>query len=50
MLQAMGKEDKPRREVWQCLKCGYVCVSSDPPEECPECGAPRESFLLLEED
>ena len=46
----MAKEDKPRREVWQCLNCGYARVSKDPPDECPECGAPREKFVLIEED
>jgi len=40
----------PRQWVWQCLKCGYVRVAHDPPTECPDCGAPREKFTILEED
>jgi len=36
--------------IWQCLKCGYVTPAKDPPDRCPECHAPREEFLLVEED
>jgi rubrerythrin len=36
--------------IWQCLKCGYALVAKDPPDKCPDCGAPREEFVLIEED
>jgi rubrerythrin len=36
--------------IWQCLKCGYALVAKDPPAKCPDCGAPREEFVLIEED
>jgi len=36
--------------IWQCLKCGYTTVGKDPPDRCPECHAPREEFVLVEED
>lgn len=27
-----------------CGICGYVHVGNEPPEKCPQCGAPREKF------
>lgn len=36
--------------VWRCLRCGYLVTAPEPPAECPDCGAPREEFVLVEED
>jgi rubrerythrin len=36
--------------IWQCLKCGYALVAKEPPDRCPDCGAPREEFALIDED
>lgn len=36
--------------IWQCLACGYALVGENPPDTCPDCGATREQFLLVEED
>jgi rubrerythrin len=36
--------------IWQCLRCGYALVGEDPPEKCPNCGAPGDQFIVLEED
>jgi rubrerythrin len=36
--------------VWKCLICGYHQQDDRPPEHCPNCGAPREEFVLVEED
>jgi len=36
--------------IWQCLSCGYAFVGENPPDTCPDCGAPREKFYLVEED
>ncbi len=36
--------------IWQCMVCGYAVVAENPPEKCPDCGAPQEQFLLVEED
>jgi len=36
--------------IWQCLKCGYALVAKEPPDRCPDCGAPREEFVLIDED
>lgn len=37
---------------WRCTVCGWICegeLPDCPPEECPECGAPRDAFELIEE-
>ena len=31
---------------WRCTVCGYIHEGDDPPESCPQCGAPREKFEL----
>ena len=30
---------------WRCTVCGYVHEGIEPPEQCPNCGAPRERFV-----
>lgn len=27
-----------------CAVCGYVHIGNEPPEKCPQCGAPKEKF------
>ncbi|NLW79585.1 MAG: rubrerythrin family protein [Ruminococcaceae bacterium] len=29
---------------WKCSQCGYIWTGDQPPETCPECGAPKEAF------
>ena len=37
--------------VWRCGDCGHhVARPASPPQRCPDCGAPREHFVLLTED
>lgn len=36
--------------VWKCLKCGHHEPGKSPPESCASCQAPREEFILVEED
>ncbi|VUZ86403.1 hypothetical protein MELA_02806 [Candidatus Methylomirabilis lanthanidiphila] len=36
--------------VWKCLICGYHQQGTQPPTHCPHCGAPKEEFVLVEED
>jgi flavin reductase (DIM6/NTAB) family NADH-FMN oxidoreductase RutF len=31
-------------QSWKCSNCGYVAVGLFPPDECPKCHAPRETF------
>jgi rubrerythrin len=32
---------------WRCMICGYEHSGSDPPHQCPFCGAPRKMFEEL---
>ena len=37
--------------VWKCTSCGFLKPKSEStPERCPDCGASKEFFVLLEED
>jgi CBS domain-containing protein/rubredoxin len=37
--------------VWRCTDCGYLLTRTEQlPDECPDCGAPRENFVLVTED
>lgn len=38
--------------MWRCLKCGEMWHDrGDPlPEQCPNCGAPKTEFELVQED
>lgn len=35
---------------WRCSVCGYIHDGDQPPEKCPNCGAPREKFERLPDD
>lgn len=35
---------------WRCTVCGYIHEGDEPPEVCPQCGAPREKFLYTGRD
>jgi len=37
-------------EKWRCTVCGYIHDGTEPPEKCPNCGAPKEKFEELPED
>ena len=32
------------KKKWICTVCGYVHEGENPPEKCPQCGAPAEKF------
>lgn len=37
--------------LWRCTDCGYVLTRAEQlPDECPDCGAPKEHFVLVTED
>jgi rubrerythrin len=36
--------------VWRCSQCGAIGELGDLPEECPDCGAPREDLYYWTED
>lgn len=33
-----------------CSVCGYVYYGEEPPEKCPQCGAPKEKFREVKEE
>lgn len=35
---------------WVCQVCGYVYEGENPPEKCPQCGAPASKFTKQEEN
>lgn len=35
---------------WRCGVCGYIYDGEQPPEKCPNCGAPKEKFERLPDD
>jgi rubrerythrin len=36
--------------LWRCLECGAVGELSEIPEECTDCGAPKEEIYYWQED
>jgi rubredoxin len=37
--------------VWRCTDCGYLLTRAEQlPDHCPDCGAPKEHFVLVTED
>ena len=45
-LNKIQKENKTLKYV--CQVCGYVYEGDNPPEKCPQCGAPAEKFKAQE--
>ncbi len=39
-----GVSEVPRRRLWFCRQCGYVCFREEAPFVCPVCRAKRELF------
>ena len=35
---------------WECQKCGHIHNGVRPPEQCPDCNAPREQFIQLDHE
>lgn len=38
------------KKKWICTICGYVHEGENPPEKCPQCGAPANKFELQKEE
>ena len=37
--------------LWKCLRCGELMPRKEGiHEKCPNCGAPKEEFVLVDED
>jgi len=45
-LRNLGRDEsgKLRANRWKCRVCGYIHEGTEPPDECPVCGAPKEMF------
>ncbi len=45
-MQNLGRDSGGKKHYnhWKCRVCGYVHEGTEPPEECPVCGAPRNMF------
>ncbi|NTU75791.1 MAG: FAD-dependent oxidoreductase, partial [Anaerolineaceae bacterium] len=43
-----SQPSKPAPTQWRCRECGYIHDGTEPPDECPICGAPKESFEAVE--
>ncbi len=41
---------KNKKVKWECLKCGYIVESEEPPETCPACLHPKGYFQVYEEN
>ena len=36
--------------AWECTQCGFTLESTNPPRECPECGAPQELLMWVQDE
>lgn len=33
---------------WRCIICDYIHTGDEPPDTCPDCGASKDNFELVE--
>ncbi len=50
MIQYKSPVSSGMAIVWKCMSCGHHAPGDQPPAHCPSCRAPREQFVLVEED
>lgn len=43
-------DSSSEKRIWRCEVCGYLHEGTEPPEECPVCGAKANEFELLNQD
>jgi len=49
--QVVSGRTESMQLVWRCTDCGYLLTRAEQlPETCPDCGAPKEHFVLVTED
>jgi CBS domain-containing protein len=49
--QVVAGRTESMQLVWRCTDCGYLLTRAEQlPEQCPDCGAPKENFVLVTED
>ncbi len=37
-------------KTWICSICGYMHSGEDPPDRCPNCDAPRDDFIEVDDE
>lgn len=42
--------EKSEVKVWECRKCGHICVGNKAPEICPICAHPQAYFMISPEN
>jgi len=42
--------EERNEKKWICAVCGYAHQEENPPEKCPQCGAPAEKFELQSDE
>jgi len=53
VIQTKAKKKKKKSEKvaaatkWRCKPCGYIATGEEPPDRCPECGAPKSAFVKV---
>jgi CBS domain-containing protein/rubredoxin len=49
--QVVSGRTESMQLVWRCTDCGYLLTRAEQlPDLCPDCGAPKEHFVLVTED
>ena len=49
--QTVSGRTESMQLVWRCTDCGYLLTRAEQlPDVCPDCGAPKEHFVLVTED
>jgi CBS domain-containing protein/rubredoxin len=49
--QVVSGRTETMQLVWRCTDCGYLLTRAEQlPDTCPDCGAPKEHFVLVTED
>ena len=49
--QVVSGRTESMQLVWRCTDCGYLLTRAEQlPNQCPDCGAPKEHFVLVTED
>ncbi len=49
--QVVSGRTESMQLVWRCTDCGYLLTRAEQlPDQCPDCGAPKENFVLVTED
>ena len=45
-VEAQEVFKKSEVKVWECRKCGHICVGTEAPQICPICAHPQAYFQI----